>query len=192
MSKMDLKLSERQVVMVVFSYLPSPIISFQVLNRRFYRNILPQWVGFATFLDLSIRVLPRPVHCAYDTYSLLGTKYIQGLSSLDKSKISVTGLRYCDIQGSLELELSTGLKSSPESSLVFEQIPTQQITSVQTFHNMKQKWIGVTLKGRDGQYSCGSTQGLSNTYSLLLVNASWASKALEAGNVGSEPFTGSK
>ena len=68
--------------------------------------------------------------------------------------------------GSLELELSTGLKSRPERNLVYESIQSLQITSIQTFHNLKQKWIGVTLKGRDGQYSCGSTLGLSNTYSV--------------------------
>ena len=95
---MDLKfeLSQRQVIMLVYSYLPGPTIRFQLLNHRFYETVLPQWVGFVALLDFRIRVLPRPKHSAHNTYSFPGEKYLQGLTSLEKSEISVTGIRYCN------------------------------------------------------------------------------------------------
>ena len=155
---MDLQfeLGQIQVVMHVFSYLPSPIIRFQGLNRRFYRTLLPQWVGFVTFLDLRIRVLPRPVHAAHGTYySFPGDEYIRGLTSLEKGSLTVCGFRCDKGSGSLELALSTGRKSNPGSNLIYSYIPQKQILSIQIYYDLRQKWIGIALCCGDSQYACG-------------------------------------
>jgi len=160
------RVRSRQILMAVFAYLPGPLARFQILSRRHYEAVVPQWLG-PLMLAVHRKVLARPGHASDDQYSFPDRAYWEGLGTQQKNALRVRGIRYCASQASLELELSTGLKSHPSCPQVYQQFPDLQIVTVTTVHNFEQRWIVVQLRTRDGQqHSFGATAGLTNSYTL--------------------------
>jgi len=70
-------------------------------------------------LTVHLKVLARPGHGRSNEYSFPDHKYWEGLETQQKNELRVRGIRFCASQASLELELSTGLKSHPKCPQVY-------------------------------------------------------------------------